>query len=177
MLREEIQLLQEPGSYVGEVVKVMGKTKVLVKVRRSTRRRSRRPPREDGPADCPSPLRLLKVCPPCSKVPVAHSSPPPLPRRQPPGLSQVHPEGKYVVDVAKDIKMESLKTGLRVALKNDSYTLHSVLPSLVDPLVSLMKAGTRGKFWWFFPRGTQDHLIVFTSSTRTQFHRMFHACA
>ena len=33
MLREELQLLQEPGSYVGEVVKVMGKTKVLVKVR------------------------------------------------------------------------------------------------------------------------------------------------
>ena len=32
MLREEVQLLQEPGSYVGEVVKVMGKTKVLVKV-------------------------------------------------------------------------------------------------------------------------------------------------
>ena len=32
MLREEIQLLQEPGSYVGEVIKVMGKTKVLVKV-------------------------------------------------------------------------------------------------------------------------------------------------
>lgn len=33
MLREELQLLQEPGSYVGEVVKVMGKSKVLVKVR------------------------------------------------------------------------------------------------------------------------------------------------
>lgn len=32
LLREELQLLQEPGSYVGEVVKVMGKTKVLVKV-------------------------------------------------------------------------------------------------------------------------------------------------
>ena len=32
MLREELQLLQEPGSYVGEVVKVMGKKKVLVKV-------------------------------------------------------------------------------------------------------------------------------------------------
>lgn len=31
-LREELQLLQEPGSYVGEVVKVMGKKKVLVKV-------------------------------------------------------------------------------------------------------------------------------------------------
>jgi ATP-dependent 26S proteasome regulatory subunit len=32
VLREELQLLQEPGSYVGEVVKVMGKTKVLCKV-------------------------------------------------------------------------------------------------------------------------------------------------
>ena len=51
----------------------------------------------------------------------------------------MHPEGKYVVDVAKDIDMAQLKAGLRVALKNDSYTLHSILPSLVDPLVSLMK--------------------------------------
>ena len=34
LLKEELQLLQEPGSYVGEVVKVMGKKKVLVKVRR-----------------------------------------------------------------------------------------------------------------------------------------------
>ena len=34
MLREELQLLQEPGSYVGEVVKVMGKSKVLVKVKK-----------------------------------------------------------------------------------------------------------------------------------------------
>lgn len=33
MLREELQLLQEPGSYVGEVAKVMGKSKVLVKVK------------------------------------------------------------------------------------------------------------------------------------------------
>lgn len=32
-LREEIQLLLEPGSYVGEVIKVMGRDKVLVKVR------------------------------------------------------------------------------------------------------------------------------------------------
>jgi hypothetical protein len=30
-------MLQEPGSYVGEVVKVMGKKKVLVKVRFSRR--------------------------------------------------------------------------------------------------------------------------------------------
>jgi 26S proteasome regulatory subunit T6 len=32
LLREEMQVLQEPGSYVGEVIKVMGKKKVLVKV-------------------------------------------------------------------------------------------------------------------------------------------------
>ena len=32
LLREELQLLHDPGSYVGEVVKVMGKSKVLVKV-------------------------------------------------------------------------------------------------------------------------------------------------
>ena len=27
---------------------------------------------------------------------------------------------------------------LRVALRNDSYTLHKILPSKIDPLVSLM---------------------------------------
>jgi ATP-dependent 26S proteasome regulatory subunit len=32
LLREELGLLQQPGSYVGEVVKVMGTKKVLVKV-------------------------------------------------------------------------------------------------------------------------------------------------
>ncbi|KAJ3184753.1 26S protease regulatory subunit 8 [Irineochytrium annulatum] len=31
LLRDELKLLQEPGSYVGEVVKLMGKKKVLVK--------------------------------------------------------------------------------------------------------------------------------------------------
>ncbi len=33
MLREELQLLQEQGSLVGEVVKAMDKKKVLVKVK------------------------------------------------------------------------------------------------------------------------------------------------
>jgi ATP-dependent 26S proteasome regulatory subunit len=31
LLRDELRLLHEPGSYVGEVVKLMGKNKVLVK--------------------------------------------------------------------------------------------------------------------------------------------------
>jgi len=81
MLREELQLLQEPGSYVGEVVKAMGKTKVLVKV---------------------------------------------------------HPEGKYVVDLDPKIDMAKVTPTTRVALRNDSYALHLLLPNKVDPLVSLM---------------------------------------
>ena len=74
--------MQEPGSYVGEVIKVMSTKKVLCKV---------------------------------------------------------NPEGKYVVDLDKDIDVGDLKPGLRVALRNDSYTLHKILPTKVDPLVSLMK--------------------------------------
>eukprot|EP00051_Salpingoeca_urceolata_P027156 m.480231 g.480231 ORF g.480231 m.480231 type:complete len:426 (+) comp21743_c0_seq1:163-1440(+) len=81
MLREELTLLQEPGSHVGEVVKAMGKTKVLVKVQ---------------------------------------------------------PEGKYVVDLDKSLDMAKMTTGTRVALRNDSYTLHKILPGKIDPLVSLM---------------------------------------
>lgn len=75
MLREELQLLQEQGSYVGEVVKVMDKKKVLVKV---------------------------------------------------------HPEGKFVVDVDKNIDITKLTPNTRVALKNDSYLLHKVLPNKVN---------------------------------------------
>jgi len=82
-LRDELMLLQDPGSYVGEVAKVLSKTKVLVKVNQ---------------------------------------------------------EGKYVVDVeAPKIDITSLKPNTRVALRNDSYTLHKILPTSVDPLVSLMK--------------------------------------
>ncbi len=81
MLREELQLLQEQGSYVGEVVKAMDKKKVLVKV---------------------------------------------------------HPEGKFVVDIDKNIDIGDVTPNCRVALRNDSYTLHKILPNKVDPLVSLM---------------------------------------
>ena len=65
LLREELQLLQEPGSYVGEVVKVMGKTKVLVKVHPEgkygewgRRRAAPRPPGRGCTARS-SPTRLL----------------------------------------------------------------------------------------------------------------------
>ncbi|KAI0984587.1 hypothetical protein GJ496_007457 [Pomphorhynchus laevis] len=81
LLREELQLLQEQGSNVGEVIKHIDKKKVLVKV---------------------------------------------------------HPDGKFVVDVDKKIDITKLTANCRVALKNDSYVLHRILPSKVDPLISLM---------------------------------------
>lgn len=82
LLREELQLLLEPGAYVGEVIKPMGKAKVLVKV----------------------------------------SS-----------------EGKYIVDIDKSIDIKQCVANCRVALQSDSYTLFKILPTKVDPLVSLMK--------------------------------------
>jgi len=54
-------------------------------------------------------------------------------------LVKIHPDGKYIVDIDKDISIHDCKPGLRVALKNDSYMLHRILPSKVDPLVSLMR--------------------------------------
>merc|ERR1711871_403052 len=51
----------------------------------------------------------------------------------------VGPEGKYVVDLDKSLNMADIKPGLRVALRNDSYALHKIMPSNIDPLVSLMK--------------------------------------
>ena len=82
LLRQELQLLQEPGSYVGEVVKVLGKKKILVKV---------------------------------------------------------NPEGKYIVDIDPDVDVTKCTANTRVALRSDSYQLHKILPTKVDPLVSLMK--------------------------------------
>ena len=52
--------------------------------------------------------------------------------------NKVHPEGKFVVDVDKNIDMSKVTPNTRVALKNDSYLLHKILPNKVDPLVSLM---------------------------------------
>lgn len=65
-------MLQEPGSYVGEVIKVMGKTKVLVKVRR-------RPPTPQNPHSHPVPTCAHLSQPlsiflfPCSHCPLSSS--------------------------------------------------------------------------------------------------------
>lgn len=53
-------------------------------------------------------------------------------------LVKVHPEGKFVVDVDKNIDINDVTPNCRVALRNDSYTLHKILPNKVDPLVGLL---------------------------------------
>jgi len=81
-LKEELYLLLQPASQVGEVAKMMGKKKCLVKM--------------GG-------------------------------------------EGKYVVDIDRKIDTKDLTANTRVACRSDSYLLHKILPSKVDPLVALMK--------------------------------------
>lgn len=43
-----------------------------------------------------------------------------------------------MVDIGEGIDRTKLTTNLRVALKNDNYSLHKILPNAIDPLVSLM---------------------------------------
>lgn len=40
-------------------------------------------------------------------------------------LVKVHPEGKYVVDIDKDIEITKCLPTVRVALRNDSYQVRS----------------------------------------------------
>jgi 26S proteasome regulatory subunit T6 len=55
-------------------------------------------------------------------------------------LCKVGQEGKYVVDVeASEVDIAKCVPNTRVALRSDSYALHRILPTKVDPLVSLMK--------------------------------------
>jgi len=44
-----------------------------------------------------------------------------------------------VTDIDKNVKIEDCTPNTRVALRSDSYILHKILPTKVDPLVSLMK--------------------------------------
>ena len=44
-----------------------------------------------------------------------------------------------MVDIDKSIDIAKVLPSARVALRNDSYVLHYILPTKVDPLVSLMK--------------------------------------
>ena len=81
-LKREVELLQEPASFVGEVIKAMSKTTVLVKIAE---------------------------------------------------------EGKFLVDVEKRADVYACKPHARVALRPDTYALFRILPTDIDPLVSLMR--------------------------------------
>jgi hypothetical protein len=52
---------------------------------------------------------------------------------------KVNPEGKYVVDVDKEIDIADCKPNTRVALRNDSYTLHKILTTKVEADFSCRK--------------------------------------
>ena len=50
-------------------------------------------------------------------------------------LVKVHPEGRYVVGLDKSIDIAKVTVGARVALRNDSYALHVLLPTKARPAV------------------------------------------
>lgn len=87
-LKDEVQMLHEAGSHVADVVKVMGKNKVLVKTGGG--------------------------------------------------------HGNQVVEVDKNIDIADLAANTRVALRSGSQAIHCILPTKVDPLVSLMKVEKAG---------------------------------
>merc|ERR1712127_560320 len=57
-------------------------------------------------------------------------------------LQLLQEQGSYVGEIVKaidkNIDMAKVTPNTRVALKNDSYLLHKILPNKIDPLVSLM---------------------------------------
>ena len=140
LLREELQLLMEPGSYVGEVVKVMGKTKVLVKVQPEGKYSKSGFPvrgwcaRETCSAGLPSCISSSKEH--VRSLYRAFSRVTTLPIRS---FKRFYLcRSSTVVDVDPEIDISKLTPTLRVALRSDSYLLHKILPNKVDPLVSLM---------------------------------------
>jgi len=53
-------------------------------------------------------------------------------------LVKTQPDGKYIVNVEDGVDYDALKPGTRVALRADTYDIHRILPTSIDPLVSLM---------------------------------------
>lgn len=53
-------------------------------------------------------------------------------------LVKTQPDGKYVVSVESHVNYDALTPGMRVALRADTSDIHRILPTKVDPIVSLM---------------------------------------
>lgn len=54
-------------------------------------------------------------------------------------VCQVGGEGKYLVRAEKGVDIQKCTPNTRVSLRSDNYALYKILPTKVDPLVSLMK--------------------------------------
>lgn len=53
-------------------------------------------------------------------------------------LVKTQPDGKYIVNVEEHVEYSALTPGMRVALRADTSDIHRILPTKVDPIVSLM---------------------------------------
>ncbi|BAM40666.1 26S proteasome ATPase subunit [Theileria orientalis strain Shintoku] len=73
-------------------------------------------------------------------------------------LVKISLEGKYVVEVANDIDISLVTPNTRVALMSDSYKLHKILPTKVDPLVALMKVEKVPDSTYEMVGGLQDQI-------------------
>lgn len=53
-------------------------------------------------------------------------------------MVKMQPDGKYICNVEPHVDYNALKPNTRVALRADNYDIHRILPTKVDPIVSLM---------------------------------------
>lgn len=53
-------------------------------------------------------------------------------------LIKIQPDGKYIVNVEPQVDYDKLKPNTRVAIRADNNDIHRILPTSIDPLVSLM---------------------------------------
>ena len=92
-------------------------------------------------------------------------------------LVKINPEGKYVVDLDKEIDIKDCQPNTRVALRNDSYTLHKILPTKVDPLVSLMKVEAVPDSTYDMIGGLEKSRSSGSRTTRAPRRRSVSACS
>ncbi len=145
-LREEVMRMQEPPASVGEVVKMMGRDRALVKMQPDGKYyvdvdKALLPAKADVAENLTS---LVKESSDSNAVPSKKEGAP----GTVPALdgAPLKAEGAKVSDASPDAPANkttpapqtTVKPGVRVALRSDTYRLFKVLPSSVDPLVSLM---------------------------------------
>ncbi len=138
-LKEELQRMQEPPANVGEIVKMMSKQKALVKIH------------PDGKFFVDIDEKLLAATSAAAAAtattpataPAAGTTEAEATKGAADATKASPAEGEGSTEVERAAQGEekakpALKAGVRVALRSDTYKLFKVLPSQIDPLVSLM---------------------------------------